>query len=229
MKNSRARARKCLTVHHRWRSDRVRTRVGETAGGSPLMRHPRSTSHSASLVVALAGTVLLAGCAPPDRPLGGTAGNSSGGAAGTVGGGGTSGSAGTGGATGGAAGGTTGAGGIATAGTGGRGGGVAGTGGSTAGATGTGGAGAGGVAGTVRRRGGQRRHGRHGPAARPDAGGERRELPVPAEPREHALRLSDRLPQRGRDGRLREVEDRHGDDAAAPTTSAASSARRPTP
>ena len=33
------------------------------------MRHPRSTSHSASLVVALAGTALLAGCAPPDRPL----------------------------------------------------------------------------------------------------------------------------------------------------------------
>ena len=70
------------------------------------MRHPRSTSHSASLVVALAGTALLAACAPPDRPLGGTAGTSSGGGTG-----GTSGSAGTGGATGGAPGGTTGTGG----------------------------------------------------------------------------------------------------------------------
>ena len=112
------------------------------------MRHPRSTSHSASLVVALAGTALLVGCAPPSRPLGGTGGSSSGGAAGTAGAGGTTGSAGTGGATAGAGGGTTGTGGIATAGTGGRGGGAAGTGGPTAGTTGTAGAAAGGVAGT---------------------------------------------------------------------------------
>jgi endo-1,4-beta-D-glucanase Y len=102
-------------------------------------------------VAALAGTALLAGCAPPDRPLSGVAGNSGGGAAGSAGAGGTSGTAGTGGTAGGAAGGATGAGGIATTGTGGRGGGAAGAGGNvgpTAGTTGTAGTGAGGIAGT---------------------------------------------------------------------------------
>ena len=57
------------------------------------------------------------------------------------------------------------------------------------GTTGTGGAGA--AASRDRHRRQQRRrrrqrgHGRHGAAARADAGGERRQLPVPAEPREH--------------------------------------------
>jgi endo-1,4-beta-D-glucanase Y len=111
------------------------------------MRHPKSTLHNASNLVAFAGIALLASCAPlPGRNNPGTGGtNSTPGSGGTVGSGGTSGTGGT----------TTaggGAGGVST-GTAGRGGGTAGTGGSATGTAGTGVAGTG-VAGNAAGTGG---------------------------------------------------------------------------
>ena len=55
------------------------------------------------------------------------------------------------------------------------------------------------------------RHRRHDAVARADAGGERRELPLPAEPRAFALRVPGQLPQLGRHGSVDAVQDRHGD------------------